>query len=443
MNIQDILWMSYKDLNEKKVRTALTVVMVVIGVAAIVALTSLTAGVSKSISADLSSLGPTSIIVTSSSPTGFTVADSARLSSFPNITSVTPVLTGTANLYSGNQNTSVTLIGVTSQGLKQLVGGNTSNLTFYQGAIYEDTITPAAVIGHSVAFPTSAAGAQTVSVGQPATLKVGGRGGETLTVPVVGILPSKGGFIIPIDTAIFMSLPAAELLLHRQSFNEMLVIAKNTSSVNATSALITTIYGSSVRVLTTSELLSTAASVTGDLSLLFAGIAGVSLLVAAIGIMNIMLIAVYERTHEIGILKSVGFKNSHILLVFLVQALIIGVLGGIIGIGLGAGASYGLSAVLSGAGSRASTTSNAPTTGTTARTGGGFSGGGAAGGGGFGGGGAASSSSSTTTLSFHPVFPLSTIAYALLVAVIVSAVAGIYPAWRASKMEPIDALRSL
>lgn len=441
MNIQDILWMSYKDLNEKKVRTALTVVMVVIGVAAIVALTSLTAGVSQSISASLSSLGPTSIIVTSSGTTGFTVADSARLSAFPNITSVTPVLTGSANLYSGNENTSVTLIGVTTQGLKQLVGGNTSNLTFYQGTTYLDTITPAAVIGHDVAFPTSSAGTQTVSVGQPATLKVGGRGGETLTVPVVGILPSHGGFIIPIDSAIFMSLPAAELLLHRQSFNEMLVIAKNTSSVNATSALITTIYGSSARVLTTSELLSTAASVTGDLSLLFAGIAGVSLLVAAIGIMNIMLIAVYERTHEIGILKSVGFKNNHILLVFLVQALIIGVMGGIIGIGLGAGASYSLSAVLSSAGSRSTATSTTGTTGTTARAGGGgFSGGG---GGGFGGGGAASSSASTTSLSFHPVFPLSTIAYALLVAVIVSAIAGIYPAWRASKMEPIDALRSL
>ncbi len=441
MNIQDVLWLSYKDLNEKRVRTALTIVMVVIGVAAIVALTSITAGVSNSISSSLSSLGPTSIIVSSRSATGFTVADVAKITSLPNILSVTPILTGSASLYSGNQNTSVTLIGVTTQGLAQLLGGNVS---LYQGAIYQDTITPAVVLGHSVAFPSSAAGAQTAIVGQPATLKVGGRTGETVTVPIAGILQSHGGFIIPVDTAVFVPLQAGELLLHRASFNEMLVLASNTSTVNSTSTLITTIYGSSVSVLTTSSLLSTASSIIGTLGLLFGAIAGVSLLVAAIGIMNIMLIAVYERTHEIGIMKSVGFKNRNILMIFLFQALIIGVVGGVIGIGLGAGAAYGLAGALGGgsASARTNTTASSSSGGFRSSGGGasgGFGGsGGASGGGGFGG-----SSASTSTLAFHPVFPLSTIGYALLVAVLVSVIAGIYPAWRASKMEPIDALRSL
>jgi putative ABC transport system permease protein len=435
MKLKDVLWLSYKDLNEKKIRTALTIVMVVIGVAAIVALTSLTAGISQSISSQLSSLGPTSIIVTSKSTTGFTIADSARLASLPNITSVTPILIGEANLYAGNQNTSVTIVGVTTQGLKQILGGNVS---LYQGTIYQDSITPSALLGHSVAFPSSASGTQTVTVGQPATLKIGGRGGTTITVPIVGILQSHGGFIIPVDTAVFLPLPAAELILGRPSFSEMLVLAKNTSDVNSTAALITTIYGSSADVLTTSSLLSTAASITGDLGLLFGAIAGVSLLVAAIGIMNIMLIAVYERTHEIGIMKSVGFKNKHVMLIFLFQALIIGIVGGIIGIGLGAGASYGLSAVLSGVRSAPSSSGSAASS----TRSGGFGGSTA----GRGGGSAAlssSSSSSTSSLSFHPVFPISTIAYALLVAIIVSVAAGIYPAWRASQMEPIDALRML
>jgi putative ABC transport system permease protein len=424
MDIRDILWLSYKDLNEKKIRTALTIIMVIIGVAAIVALTSVTAGISKSISSSLESLGPTSIILTSSSATGFTVSDVSTIASLKNVTSVTPILSGEANIYAGNQNTSATIIGVTPQGLLQLLGGNA---TLYQGSFYEEGITPQAVAGHSVAFPSSAAGTQTITVGQTATLKTSGRDGETFSIPIVGILPSHGGFIIPIDTSVFLPLAAAELILKRTSFNEMLVLASNTSSVNSTAAIITTIYGSSAKVITTSALLKTTSTIIGSISLLFTIIAGVSLLVAAIGIMNIMLIAVYERTHEIGILKSVGFKNRHIMLIFLFQALIIGFVGGLIGIGVGAGASYTLAAVLGRGGSSASAGPGASNSSS----------------GGFGGGGGGSSSGAASSISFQPAFPISTIVYALLVAIIVSVLAGVYPAWRASKMEPIDALRQL
>lgn len=439
MDLNDTLWLSYKDLSEKRIRTALTIVMVVIGVAAIVALTSITAGISQSISSSLSTLGPTSIIVTSSgSSAGFTVADTARLSSLPNVTGVTPILTGSGNLYAGNQNISVSIVGVSPQELGSLLG---NNYTVYEGSVYQDTITPSAVVGHSVAFPSSAGGSQAVNVGEPATLRTSGRSGETVTVPVVGILASHTSFIVPIDTGVFMSLSAAELLLHRSSFNEILVTASNTSNVNSTSNLISTIYGNNARVITTSSLLSTVASITGSLGLLFGAIAGVSLLVAAIGIMNIMLIAVYERTHEIGIMKSVGFKNNNVLMIFLFQALIIGIIGGIVGIMLGAGASYGLSAALSRGTNTTTSTSASSASARTSGAGGFSRSGGTAGGGGVlisGGGGASSSS-----LSFQPVFPVATIIYALLIAVIVSMLAGIYPAWRASKMEPIDALREL
>ena len=447
MNLQDVLWLSYKDLNEKRIRTALTIVMVVIGVAAIVALTSVTAGISQSISSSLNALGPTSIIVSSSGSTGFTVADVGRLEALPNITSVTPLLTGSGTLYAGNHNSSVTIIGVAAQGLKQLLGGN---VTLYQGSMYEDTITPAAIVGHTVAFPASAAGVQTIIVGQAGTLKIGGgRGGSTVTVPVDGILTSHGGFIIPVDTAVFMSLPAAEVVLHRASFNEMLVLASSTGTVNSSASLITTIYGSSARVITTAQLLQTTSTIIGSISLLFTIIAGVSLLVAAIGIMNIMLIAVYERTHEIGILKSVGFKNRHILLIFLFQALIIGFIGGVLGIVVGAGTSYGLSSVLGGSSAsstNSSATGAASASSTSASASGSFRSSGASGSGGFAASGGSSTGfggGSTSSISFKPVFPISTIISAVLVAMTVSIVAGLYPAWRASKMEPIDALRQL
>ena len=441
MDIDDIFWLSYRDLSEKKVRTILTIIMVVIGIAAIVALTSFTAGINNSITTELQSLGPTAIIVSSGTSAGFTAADVGEISSLPNVTGVTPLLSGSAILYAGNQNTSVSVIGISTQGLSVLFG---SNVTVSQGSLYGDTVAPEVVVGHSVAFPSTAAGQQTITVGQSAALKLGGgRGGsQTVTVPILGILPSRGASLIPIDTGVFMSVQSAEVLLHRSSFNEMVVLASNLSSVNATSALITTIYGSSARVITTSQILSTVSSIIGSIALLFAVIAGVSLLVAAVGIMNVMLMGVMERTHEIGIMKAVGFKNKHIMLVFLLQALIIGLAGGMLGIAVGATASYSLAAVF-GSGSGSTTSSASAGTGSyRAGSGSGFGGPGG-GAGSAPAGSAALGGGSSSGLSFAPAFPLATIGTALLIAVIVSIAAGLYPAWRASRMEPIDALRQL
>ncbi len=439
MDLKNIFWLSFKELREKKVRTALTVLMVMIGVAAIVALTSQTAGISSSIGKSLSALGPTSIVLSPTSPSGFTSADVGLLSSLPNATTVIPIITGSGNLYSNGQNTTVQVVGISQEGLQELLGG----INLSQGVIYNDTVAPDALVGHSVAFPSSLSGAQNIQVGYPVSLKVGaGRSSETLTVPVVGILQSYGSSILSVDTSVAFSIQSAEILLHRTSYNTILVKAKNTSSVSALSSLITTIYGSKARVLTTQQLLQTTASIIGSISLLFSIIAGVSLLVAAIGIMNVMLIAVFERTHEIGIMKSVGFKNRHIMTIFLIQAMMIGFLGGLVGIAAGAGASYLVASVFTHASSSSASSASAPSGGVAVGSGGSAnfrSGGGSA---------AATSSTASSSsfgsssLSYSPVFTPLTILAALLVAVIVSIIAGIYPAWRASKMEPIDALRS-
>src|SRR5208283_5249837 len=165
MNIKDILWLSYKDISEKKVRTGLTALMVVIGIAAIVALLSQTAGISASVSQTLSSLGPTSIIITSTGSTGFTAADTGDISSLPNVSTVIPILTSTATLRVGSLNESTELIGITSEGLQELLGS--TNL--YQGTMYQDTVAPDVVVGYSAAFPSSGAGAQEIQVGDPAT----------------------------------------------------------------------------------------------------------------------------------------------------------------------------------------------------------------------------------------------------------------------------------
>ncbi len=427
MNAEDILRLSYHDLAEKKVRTALTVVMVVIGVAAIVALISLTEGISATISNELSSLGPTTIILSSTSSSGFTSADTSQISSLPDVNTTIPILDGSVYVLSNNQNVSATLIGISPQGLQQLL----SDIRIYQGTLYQDSVAPSALTGYSVAFPTSASGKQSVFVGQPVTVKVLGKNGGSYTIPIIGILQPYGSSIIPVDTGVVMSLPAAETLLGKPSFNIILVKATNTSTVSQLATLLTDIYGSRARVFDTQQIAQTAKQIIGTISTFLILIAGISLVVAAIGIMNIMLIAVYERTHEIGIMKSVGFRDRDILSVFIVQALLIGLIGGAIGIGAGLAGPYALTAAVSASSSAPANSSHAA-------------------GGGLGGGGggdfvftSSSSSGSSAAPSIQPVFSVEIIAVALLVAVLVSLMAGVYPAWRASKLEPIDALRQL
>ena len=221
----------------------------------------------------------------------------------------------------------------------------------------------------------------------------------------------------------------------RTSFNIILVKADNASQVGALTTTLTNIYGNNANVFSTQQIAQQVNQIVGSITFLLVVVAGISLLVAAVGIMNIMLMSVMERTHEIGIMKSLGFTNRQVLSLFLTQALLIGVVGGVIGIAVGMGGSYTLSTLASHSGSSPNSTGTASGTPSRPREGGG--------GGVIIGSGAGGSPGSSTSLSFSPVLTVSTIIEALVVAIGVSAIAGIYPAWRASKMEPIEALRQL
>jgi putative ABC transport system permease protein len=262
-----------------------------------------------------------------------------------------------------------------------------------------------------------------------------------VTLVPVGILDKYGttSFISP-DSSIFIPIQAAESLTNRYSYSELVVKASSTSTVNSVDTLLTDIYGSNARIISVQQLAETISSVTGTLGLLLAAIAGISLLVAGISILSIMMVSVAERTHEIGILKSIGFRRKDVMTLFLAESVVIGLAGGVIGVVAGSAAAYALPSFLT-LGSHSSAAAA-----TSASSHGGFAGGGF-GGGGFGGssgfsGNAASSGNATPSISFEPVISPIVIIAAILIAVSVSVLASIYPAWKASTIDPIRALRT-
>ncbi len=450
MKAKDILWLGVKGMSERKLRTALTVLSVVIGVAAIVALISLVGGVSATISKELSSIGPSTIYMTARGSTIFTDADVAEIESFPNVSTVVPVLSFSGTTSLSGTSVSATIYGVDNSSLSQVMGG----VNLYEGSTYNDSQVPEAVVGYSVAFPTSTQLAPSVTLNEPIYVTAtSGSKTTSITLVPVGILKSYGSaFFVSPDTSIFIPLSEAESLIDKYSYNILIVKATNTSTAGSVDTLLSDVYGSKASVLSVEEITSTVSSITGTLGLLLGGIAGISLIVAGISILSIMMVSVAERTHEIGILKSIGFKKRDVLMLFLSEALIIGLAGGVIGVVLGGSASYAVPSLLS---SGTSTSSNTVSASTSASTGSGFRGGGGAGGfGGGGGGGDAvfvsggggaaptGSTGSSAISSFSPVITPTIVVGAILLAVIVSVLASLYPAWKASTIDPIRALRT-
>ena len=448
MNVKDLLLLGLKGMSERRLRTGLTVLSVVVGVTAIVALISLTSGVSTSISQTLNKIGPTTIFLTPSGTGILTEADVAEIASFPNVSSVVPMLRFGADINVGGQTQAVTIYGVDNSSINSTIGG----VDLYSGTTYNGTLGPYALVGHDVAFPNTGQVLPSISVNQPIYLSIPTKSGaRSVTLLPVGILNAYGSaFFVSPDSSIFVPLQEAESLAGRTSYNMIVVKASNTSSVAALDTLLSDVYNGKASIISVQQLTSTVSSVIGSISLLLGGIASISLLVAGISILSIMMVSVTERTHEIGILKSIGFRRKDVMFLFLSEAVIIGVLGGVLGTVLGSGAAYALPVLLSGA-SSPGTGSGAPSgavstgSGTRASGGGGnevFVTGSGNGAQGQTAGSAPASSSSSGLSSFAPDISPGLVGIAIFMAVVVSVAASLYPAWKASRIDPIRALRS-
>ncbi len=335
-----------------KMRSALTMLGIIIGVGAVIAMIAVGSGAKSRIAEQIASMGSNMLIVMSGSSTsgGFrfgsgtvptlTVDDAkAVLSEIPSVKYVAPSLPGVAQVVYGNQNWSTSINGTTPEMLDIREWPVASGRSFTQQDL--DGATKVCLLGTTV-VENLFGGID--PVGQIVRIK-------KVPFTVVGVLSRKGqtSFGQDQDDSILVPLTTAQKRLFGMQFPGMVrtitVQARGPDVMGEVEEGINSILRQrhriqpnqdndfNVRNLT--EIMSTAQETASVMSLLLGAIASISLMVGGIGIMNIMLVSVTERTREIGIRMAVGAKGRDILLQFLIESLVLSLIGGILGIAIG------------------------------------------------------------------------------------------------------------
>jgi putative ABC transport system permease protein len=347
----DLIGLALSRLGTGKLRTALTMLGVIIGVASVVALVSAAQGATRGVSDRLQALGTNLITVSPGSTrtgatrgaigsaTTLTLDDANALATLEGVQAVAPQLTTNKLIVAGSENETTRIVGTTPAYLSvfayQMWVGS-----FLNEASVDHNLR-VAVIGATTADNL---GLTDASLGS--TINIGG-----LPFELIGILQAKGGSTTADDQVMVPLSTAHEFFIGSSNVSAIGLSATSQDAISDVSAEITaaleqrhgiTDGADDFSIATQAQLLGTASSVSDVLTLLLAGIASISLVVGGIGIMNIMLVSVRERTREIGIRKAVGARGRDILSQFLVEALTLSLAGGVIGIGVGILATLGI-----------------------------------------------------------------------------------------------------
>ncbi len=394
-----------QSISVNKVRSALTILGIVIGVAAVIAMLGIGNGAKQSITQQIESLGTNLLFVNSggdaTNPEPLTLRDVEALqdrSKAPSIINVAPILQSQVTASVAGESTYTSLIGVTPayfavQSVKIAEG---SAILERHVNNYETVVILGSEVAEELFNRTSDL------VGEKVRLN-----GQVFSV--IGVLESAGGTSFGSqDNRVLVPLSSAQVRLVSRSVPDevsmIYVQAKDADSVQTAMEDVARILRARHRrnlgtddfeIRSTQSFLETASNITGIMTAFLGGIAGISLLVGGIGIMNIMLVTVVERTREIGLRKAVGARRVDILVQFLMESLLLSLSGGMIGIMFG----YAISFLID----RLATMSGT---------------------------------------SINPVVTFDSILMATLFSVAVGVFFGLYPANRAAKLEPVEALRS-
>ncbi len=360
MTFVQALLEALESLNGNKMRSGLTVLGIVIGVAAVIAMLAVGRGAQNSITGSITSIGTNLLFVFSGGPDSgggpgpgggrrlsgnndrpLTLADAEAIAdpfAAPSVQAVAPGLQGNGTLTFAGENTTTTISGVTPAYAEvrnmQVAEGefiNEENMLGHMSVVVLGPSTADKLFGHHDGV-----------VGE--TIRIEGQ-----PFRVIGVLVSKGGGAFGSeDDAAYVPFTTAQARLIKRSTRDrvdvIFVQAVDGDSVPKAADEIknilrqrhnTPIGYDDFTVFTQQDFLSTFATITGVLTIFLGGIAGISLLVGGIGIMNIMLVSVTERTREIGLRKALGARKRDILLQFLTESSLLSMLGGFIGIILG------------------------------------------------------------------------------------------------------------
>ena len=361
MSLFMILRVALKALGRNKMRTSLTMLGMIIGVAAVITMVALGSGAQQSIEDQIKSAGTNMITVSAGNWSSGGVrhgAGSATTLSIDDAEAIREQIQGVQYVAAG----------VNTRG--QVVFGNQNWSTRIQGADVEFPLIRFWPTELGTFFtPTDVSAAAKVAVlGTIVRNTLFGEGadpvGQTIRIrnqpfKVIGVLAVKGpgSFGEDQDDTIFVPYTTVQKKLRGIRYIQSITVsamsaAQTVAVADEIGALLRVQHGlipgdeDDFRVRTLEEIASVRSETTRTMTSLLASIAGVSLLVGGIGIMNIMLVSVTERTREIGLRMAVGAKGKDVLFQFLVEAIVLSLLGGAIGIGLGVALSHGITQFL-------------------------------------------------------------------------------------------------
>lgn len=359
IKIADLIEETFSAVSSNKTRSGLTMLGIVIGIASVIAMVAIGTGAQSSIEARISSLGANLLTIQPGAPRTFgstvnagrgnaqtlTRADASSLTSLSGVKAVSPESTNRQQVVSNTSNTNTSVIGAVS------AYPEVHNMSVAQGLWFTDSqvsgFAKVAVIGSTVQGDLFNGVATSTVIGQ--SIRING-----LPFTIVGITASKGGsgfgnadnnVYIPLSTAqqfITGSIYVGSISVEAASQSVMDSVTTGITTALLARHKITDPAKADFNIINQADIASTASSVTGTFTALLAAIAGISLLVGGIGIMNMMLTTVTERTREIGLRKAIGAQRTDITMQFLAEAIVLTVMGGVIGIMLGWIISWGV-----------------------------------------------------------------------------------------------------